>query len=118
LVPRLAAKTVVGPKLGAFVRAYPDVVLDITTDDSHVDLVAAGYDAGIQFGEYIAQDMIAVRVRTSGRPSLRHPTTFARMEGPRCLATCCGTAASISGTGARASIAGSSTEETSPWRWP
>jgi 4'-phosphopantetheinyl transferase EntD len=40
LVPRLAPRTVVGPKLGRFVRDYPDVVLDITTDDSRVDLVA------------------------------------------------------------------------------
>ena len=49
-------------KLGRFVPNYPDVVLDVTTDDSHVDLVAAGNDAGIQFGECIAQDMVAVRV--------------------------------------------------------
>jgi DNA-binding transcriptional LysR family regulator len=60
--PRLAAKTVLAPKLGAFVRHYPDVVLDVTTDDSRVDPVAAGFDAAIHFGEYIAQDMVAVRV--------------------------------------------------------
>ncbi len=70
LVPRLAAKAVVGPKLGQFVQNYPDVVLDITTDDSRVDLVAAGYDAGIQFGEYIAQDMVAVRVSPDIRPAV------------------------------------------------
>ena len=81
LVPRLAAKTVVGPKLGAFVRAYPDVVLDITTDDSHVDLVAAGYDAGIQFGEYIAQDMIAVRVSPDVRPAVVASPDYFRAHG-------------------------------------
>jgi DNA-binding transcriptional LysR family regulator len=81
LVPRLAAKTVVGPKLGAFVRAYPDVVLDITTDDSHVDLVAAGYDAGIQFGEYIAQDMIAVRVSPDVRPAIVASPDYFRAHG-------------------------------------
>jgi DNA-binding transcriptional LysR family regulator len=70
LVPRLAARTVLAPKLGAFVRDYPDVVLEVTTDDSHVDLVAAGYDAGIQFGEYIAQDMVAVRVSPDIRPAI------------------------------------------------
>jgi DNA-binding transcriptional LysR family regulator len=47
LVPRLAAQIVVAPKLGQFVRNYPDVVFDVTTDDSRVDFVAAGYDAGI-----------------------------------------------------------------------
>ena len=70
LCPRLAAKTVVGPKLGQFVRDYPGVELDITTDDSRVDLVSAGYDAGIQFGEYIAQDMVAVRVSPDLRPAV------------------------------------------------
>jgi len=60
----------VGPKLGQFVRDYPGVELDITTDDSRVDLVSAGYDAGIQFGEYIAQDMVAVRVSPDLRPAI------------------------------------------------
>jgi len=53
LCPRLAAKTVVSPKLGQFARDYPAVELEITTDDSRVDLVSAGYDAGIQFGELL-----------------------------------------------------------------
>src|SRR4028119_821876 len=68
LCPRLAAKAVPGPKLGPFARHYPDVVLEVTTDDSRVDLVAAGFDAAIHFGEYIAQDMVAVRVS----PDVRH----------------------------------------------
>jgi len=55
-VPRLAAMTVLAPKLGQFARDYPDVVLDVTTEDSHDDLVAGGFDAGIQFGEFIEQD--------------------------------------------------------------
>ena len=70
LCPRLAAKTVLAPKLGAFARDYPAVELEITTDDSRVDLVSAGYDAGIQFGEYIAQDMVAVRVSPDLRPAV------------------------------------------------
>lgn len=70
LCPRLAVKTVVGPKLGQFVRDYPEVELDITTDDSRLDLVSAGYDAGIQFGEYIAQDMVAVRVSPDLRAAI------------------------------------------------
>src|SRR5437867_11332605 len=44
LVSPLAAVPVLGPKLGEFVRSYPDVVLDITTDESRVDLVAGGYE--------------------------------------------------------------------------
>lgn len=68
LVPRLAAKSVLAPKLGQFARAYPDIVLDVTTDDNRMDIVAGGFDAGIHFGEYIAKDMIAVRVSADLQP--------------------------------------------------
>ena len=51
------------PKLGQFSREYPDVVLDVTTDENRVDLVAAGIDAGIHLGEFIEQDIIAVPSR-------------------------------------------------------
>jgi len=57
LVPRLAVNTVLAPKIGEFVRDYPDLVLDVTTDDSRMDIVAGGFDAGIHFGEYIEKDM-------------------------------------------------------------
>ena len=51
-------------------RDYPGVEFEMTTDDSRVNLVSAGYDAGIQFGEYIAQDMVAVRVSPDLRPPI------------------------------------------------
>lgn len=70
VVSPVAAVPVLGPKLGAFARAYPDVVLDITTDESRVDLVASGYDAGIHFGEFIERDMVAVRVSADHRPAI------------------------------------------------
>src|SRR3954452_21441203 len=70
LVPRLAASTVLAPKLGQFARNYPEIVLDVTTDDSRLDIVAGGFDAGIHFGEYIAKDMIAVRVSPDHRPAI------------------------------------------------
>jgi len=62
------------PKLVQSARDDPDVVLDVTTDESRVDL-AAGFDAGIHFGEFIEQDMVAVRVaRDSARlSSARRP---------------------------------------------
>jgi DNA-binding transcriptional LysR family regulator len=70
LVPRLAGTTVVGPKLAKFSRDYPDVVLDVTADDSRLDIVAGGFDAGIHFGEYIQKDMIAVRVSKDHRAAI------------------------------------------------
>jgi len=62
IVPRTATKAVILPKLAQFVRKYPDIVLEITSSNDPVDLVAGEYDAGIQLGEFIQRDMIAVRV--------------------------------------------------------
>src|SRR5206468_15769 len=69
VVSPLAAPTVLAPKLGQFARDYPDVVLDVTTDEARVDLVAAGFDAGIHLGEFIQRDMIVIRVSQDLRPA-------------------------------------------------
>jgi DNA-binding transcriptional LysR family regulator len=70
LLPRLAVASVLAPKLGILNSKYPDIVLDVTTDDSRRDIVADGFDAGIHFGEYIEKDMIAVRVSPDQRPAI------------------------------------------------
>ncbi len=70
VVSPLAAPTVLAPKLGQFARDYPDVVLDVTTDEARVDLVAAGFDAGIHLGEFIQRDMIVIRVSQDLRPAI------------------------------------------------
>src|SRR6266700_7680332 len=70
LVSPLAATAILAPKLGQFTRDYPDVVLDVTTDESRVDLVAAGFDAGIHLGEFIERDMVAIRVSQDLRPAI------------------------------------------------
>jgi DNA-binding transcriptional LysR family regulator len=85
----LAAALVLAPKLCQFARDYPDVILDITTRDPGVDLVANRYDAGIHLGEYIARDMIAVRVSADHRPAIvgapRYFESHPRPETPRDL---------------------------------
>ena len=58
-------KSVLAPKLGQLHREYPDIVLDVTTDDSRRDIVVDGLDAGVHFGEYIEKGMIATRVAGS-----------------------------------------------------
>jgi DNA-binding transcriptional LysR family regulator len=84
LVPRLAGTTVLGPKLAKFTRDYPDVVLDITADDSRIDIVAGGFDAGIHFGEYIQKDMIAVRVSKDHRAAIvASPSYFKLHSKPK-----------------------------------
>jgi DNA-binding transcriptional LysR family regulator len=62
VMPRGAVAMVLMPKLARFAAQYPEVVLDVTTANDPIDIVASGYDAGVQIGEYIQRDMIAVRV--------------------------------------------------------
>src|SRR5437879_852814 len=70
VVSPIAATTVLAPKLGRFARDYPEVVLDVTTDESRVDLVAERFDAGIHLGEFIERDMITFRVSQDHRPAI------------------------------------------------
>jgi DNA-binding transcriptional LysR family regulator len=45
-----------------FLAEYPSVSLDLVVSESPVDVIAEGFDAGIQLGEVIDQDMIAVPI--------------------------------------------------------
>ena len=62
IIPRTATQMVILPKLAQFARTYPEIVLEFTSSNDPVDLVAGEYDAGVQLGEFIQRDMIAVRV--------------------------------------------------------
>ncbi|MGA8939383.1 MAG: LysR family transcriptional regulator [Acidobacteriaceae bacterium] len=62
IIPRTATEMVILPKLAQFTRAYPEIVLEVTSSNDPVDLVAGEYDAGVQLGEFIQRDMVAVRV--------------------------------------------------------
>jgi len=45
-----------------FLAAYPDIKLELVADESFVDVLAAGCDAGIRYEEKLEQDMIAVPI--------------------------------------------------------
>ena len=61
-MPRAVATTLVGPLLQQFLAKFPEIKLEVTTDDTHSDIVSGRFDAGIRIGERIAKDMIAVRL--------------------------------------------------------
>lgn len=77
-VPRPAARLLLAPLLGGFLKAHPHVTIEVVTDDQLVDIVAQGYDAGVRFGESLALDMVAVPIG----PALR----FAVVASPAYLA--------------------------------
>jgi len=61
-VPVSAARLVLPAIVPPFLAAYPDIRLDVIADDNFVDVLAAGCDAGIRYGERLEQDMIAVPI--------------------------------------------------------
>ena len=61
-VPISAALLVLPRIVPPFLAAYPDIRLDIVAEDSFVDMLEAGCDAGIRYDERLEQDMIAVPI--------------------------------------------------------
>ena len=45
-----------------FLRSFPEIRLDVVVEDSFVDVLAAGCDAGIRYDERLERDMIAVPI--------------------------------------------------------
>src|SRR6202012_5120475 len=54
-----AANTILLPKLGRVLPAYPDVKIEISVDYGLTDIVASRYDAGVRLGEQVARGGIA-----------------------------------------------------------
>jgi DNA-binding transcriptional LysR family regulator len=79
------AETMIGESLlTSFLTSYPHVQLDLVVSDAPVDIVAGGYDAGIQLGEVIDKDMIAVPVSGDLRLAVvGAPSYFARRGVPK-----------------------------------
>jgi DNA-binding transcriptional LysR family regulator len=72
------------PKLAQFARTYPEIVLEVTSSNDPVDLVAGEFDAGVQIGEFIQRDMIAVPVTKEMRLAVvGAPEYFASRKVPR-----------------------------------
>jgi DNA-binding transcriptional LysR family regulator len=81
---RSAGERYVLPMLARFQDDYPDVVLDVTLDDSVVDMVADGFDIAIRIGEVIERDMVAVALGPELRQvAVASPAYLARHGTPR-----------------------------------
>ena len=74
-----AARMLMTPLVLAYVRRYPDVVVDIGTQGQLVDIVAEGFDAGIRLSELVPRDMVRVPIGA--------PMRMAVVAAPAYLAT-------------------------------
>lgn len=75
-VPTAVARLVLPAIVTPFLKAYPDIRLEVIVEDSYVDVLAAGCDAGIRYDERLEKDMIAVpigprvqRIATAASPA-------------------------------------------------
>lgn len=61
-VPVSVARLVLPRIISPFLTAYPDIELEVITEESFVDVLAAGCDAGIRYEERLEQDMVAIPI--------------------------------------------------------
>jgi DNA-binding transcriptional LysR family regulator len=61
-VPRSVVPILLEPLIASFCRAFPEIEVELAASEELVDLAAEGFDAGIRLGQFIAPDMIAVRL--------------------------------------------------------
>jgi DNA-binding transcriptional LysR family regulator len=76
-VPRGVVALILEPVLLSFCEAYPEIELEIAASEEMVELAAGGFDAGIRLGQFIAPDMVVVR--------LSAPFPFAVVGSPEYL---------------------------------
>lgn len=84
-VPVSAARLVLPGVVPPFLAAYPDITMEVIAEESFVDVLAAGCDAGIRYGERLEQDMIAVPIgpRTQRSAAAASPAYLARHGRPQ-----------------------------------
>jgi DNA-binding transcriptional LysR family regulator len=89
-VPLSAARLVLPAILPLFLAAYPEIRVEVIVEENFVDVLAAGCDAGIRYGERLEQDMIAVPIgprvqRFATAASAAYLARHRRPEHPRDL---------------------------------
>ncbi|MCD2517153.1 LysR family transcriptional regulator [Massilia sp. G4R7] len=83
-VPMSAARLVLPSIVPRFLAAYPEIRLEVTAEESFVDVLAAGCDAGIRYEERLEQDMVAVPIgpRVQRLAAAASPDYLARRGRP------------------------------------
>lgn len=76
--PAPAVQLVLAPMIAPFLKRFPEIRLELVVEPLLIDIVAAGYDAGVRYEEHLDQDMIAL--------SLGPPQRYAVVAAPGLLA--------------------------------
>src|SRR6478735_12424125 len=80
---RASAQMVLLPRVTRFLAENPGVQVELAIDNAVIDMVSAGFDAGVRFVEIVAQDMIAVPLGPRQRSAIvASPAFFERHRKP------------------------------------
>ena len=60
--PRAVVPILLEPLVASFCQAYPEIEVEIAASAELIDVAAEGFDAGVRLGQFIAADMVAVRL--------------------------------------------------------
>jgi len=83
-VPRAVVAVLLEPLVASFCEEYPEIEVEIATSEKLVDLASEGFDAGVRLGQFIAADMVAVRLTSPFRfIVVGSPAYFAGRDPPQ-----------------------------------
>lgn len=78
-----ALESIVWPKLQPIMHQFPDLKVELNSDNGFRDIVEDRFDAGVRLGESLDKDMIAVRIGPDWRlVAVGSPAYFANREKP------------------------------------
>jgi len=79
-----AASTILWPRLSKVMQDYPDITIELVTEEGLIDIVSERFDAGVRVGEYVEKDMIAVRIGPEMRQAIvGSPAYFQTRQAPK-----------------------------------
>ncbi len=83
-VPSIVARLVMPPIIKAFLAEHPGITFEIASEDTFIDVLAAGFDAGVRYDERLERDMIAVPIgpRRQRFAAVASPAYLARRGRP------------------------------------
>jgi DNA-binding transcriptional LysR family regulator len=61
-VPSVVMELVLPDIITSFLKKHPAVTVELSADNRYIDVLAAGFDAGVRYSERLEKDMIAVPI--------------------------------------------------------
>ena len=81
-----AVRSLIWPRLLPWLPKYPDIHIEISSDNRFTDIVADRFDIGVRLGGDVERDMIAVRIAPDMRMVVvGSPSYFAERSPPQAL---------------------------------